>query len=607
MGFFNHALSLSAIASIILSTGLCGPLKEVAADPFTPQHGIKSPRQSNPGPSFTPIIGVPQRVVTRRPVEVLQAEYPDVFNMFSLALQSLQARPESSDVSYYQLSGGRFSSQGLSIKLILPIGIHGYPYTPWQYPAANTVNPGYGYCTHQSSIFTTWHRPYMVLLEQLLHEEALTLAAKFKDPAQKAKYTAAADDVRLPYWDWASDTQQHIPSVLLQTSLTVVKPDSAGVGRTTVIQNPLYSYRFQNAQPPGSPLGTRTTRRTSADAEIFSSFSSRKQEVLNLFSYPEFNPFSSELENIHGVVHVTVGGDMAGVAGAAFDPIFWLHHCQVDRLFAMYQSTHPGQYLTPLPRSPTFALSGQGPDDLFTALYPFRHPDGKEWTSDDIKTSDSIFSYGYAYPEVPPTASNLPSFVTQQANKLFAPDLDDPSFKGNASGAPQKSTARREWIANVLCDSEEISGSYQILIYIGNPGQNNLAGAAAVFSGSQMATPNRYRNISIPLTNTLLDKEYDLTPDDVVPKLTEQLQWVVQKVGTGEGGPETVPTSDLKSLKVAISSTITEYSKDDTKLPVKTDPQTHYEPTVGKPGGLQPDDLPVVGTKAPEVANVTTP
>jgi tyrosinase len=32
---------------------------------------------------------------------------------------------------------------------------------------------------------------------------------------------------------------------------------------------------------------------------------------------------------------------------AAFDPVFWLHHANVDRLFAMWQALNPDSYITP--------------------------------------------------------------------------------------------------------------------------------------------------------------------------------------------------------------------------------------------------------------------
>lgn len=71
--------------------------------------------QSNPGGSysgdgksasnFTAVIGVPNKVVERREIDTLQSNYPDVFNMLVLALESLQSRNENNDLSYYQLSG----------------------------------------------------------------------------------------------------------------------------------------------------------------------------------------------------------------------------------------------------------------------------------------------------------------------------------------------------------------------------------------------------------------------------------------------------------------------------------------------------------------------
>lgn len=32
---------------------------------------------------------------------------------------------------------------------------------------------------------------------------------------------------------------------------------------------------------------------------------------------------------------------------AGFDPIFWLHHANVDRIFALWQALYPDSYITP--------------------------------------------------------------------------------------------------------------------------------------------------------------------------------------------------------------------------------------------------------------------
>lgn len=100
-------------------------------------------------------------------------------------------------------------------------------------------------------------------------------------------------------------------------------------------------------------------------------------------------------------------------------------------------------------------------------------------------------------------------------------------------------TARREWNANVFVDSNELPGSQQISLFIGDSQQNNsrsnsndLAGVAAVFSSSttHLDSPNRYLNITVPLTQTLVDKNVGLRPEDVVPKLLKDLRWTVKQV-----------------------------------------------------------------------------
>jgi tyrosinase len=393
---------------------------------------IKSPRSSKSDTAkaprlslrqsdgtFTPVVGC-GGVVDRRTVDDLQANHADVFNMLLLALQGVQNVTENNDLSWYQISG-----------------IHGYPYVPWQEdPGFVPADPNRGYCTHSSSIFTTWHRPYLVLLEQLLCDQARNIAGQFTG-ADASRYQAAAGEVRIPYWDWASqDTQSRIPAAVKQDSISVNAPS----GQAT-IANPLFSYKFLGPQPADSGLGTQTVR-GAGDDELANSFDGRRQSTLNLFTDSAYNQFSSDLENIHNTVHVQIGGNMVFVPRSAFDPIFFLHHANVDRLTAMYQASHPGVTLTPQARSPTFALGGAGPDDLNTKLYPFRHPDRNQWTSNDVAAAGSIFTYGYSYPDVPQglSSSDLQAFVTQRANELYAPQSNAPAqakfFVGEASGVP---------------------------------------------------------------------------------------------------------------------------------------------------------------------------
>lgn len=557
----------------------------------------------NPGNlSYTPVVGVPGRVVERRPITVLQSQYADVFNMFVLALEALQRQSEDNDVSYFQLSG-----------------IHGWPFISWQYPESATRNPDRGYCTHGSALFLTWHRPYLCLIEQLLHREAVRIAGDFSG-SDAEKYQTAADDVRLPYWDWASDEGNGIPDVLTQPRITVVKPEGS-----TEIDNPLYAYRFQNEPDASVGLAPVTERSSNAESNIAGSLQSRREATFDLFTINGFNEFSNQAEGVHGWVHVDIGDDMGFVPSAAFDPIFWLHHCQVDRIWAMWQATHPGDYMSPAPRSPTFALDGPGPDDLSTPLYPFRHPNGNEWNSDEIKDVEDIFTYGYTYPEVPAGRSgdDLRTYTAERVNELYGlREAQAPSFEGQDSGAPEAPNARREWGANVVVDKEELPGSYRIVLYLASGGQGNtsapttgdqIVGVAPIFSSPQQLTDgNRYLNFTVPLTTALVEENIALAPEETVPNLADRLYWVVQRVGDDEG---TVPVGELSTLQVAVTSTVTEYPETEAELPERTEVLTHVAPTVGKTGGLQEGEDVPVGAAAPPAldealvdgSNTTTP
>src|SRR4051812_37366861 len=79
---------------------------------------------------------------------------PIQFNLFVLALQRFYQQPQTSDTSYYGISG-----------------IHGRPYKVWNNVfGAQGTNPNAGYCTHSDVLFPSWHRPYLALYEQMIWE-----------------------------------------------------------------------------------------------------------------------------------------------------------------------------------------------------------------------------------------------------------------------------------------------------------------------------------------------------------------------------------------------------------------------------------------------------
>jgi tyrosinase len=38
---------------------------------------------------------------------------------------------------------------------------------------------------------------------------------------------------------------------------------------------------------------------------------------------------------------------MSDISVAAYDPIFWAHHCMIDRLWYLWQLKHPGARMPP--------------------------------------------------------------------------------------------------------------------------------------------------------------------------------------------------------------------------------------------------------------------
>jgi tyrosinase len=57
----------------------------------------------------------------------------------------------------------------------------------------------------------------------------------------------------------------------------------------------------------------------------------------------DFTSFTSALEDgPHNSVHMWVGGTMSNIMISPTDPLFWMNHAQVDRLWSLWQPAHPG-------------------------------------------------------------------------------------------------------------------------------------------------------------------------------------------------------------------------------------------------------------------------
>jgi tyrosinase len=133
---------------------------------------------------------------------------------------------------------------------------------------------------HGNTNFLTWHREYVAKMEAAL--------------------VAMNPLVTIPYWDWVND--RAIPPQLTNASDVAAWAITRGT--------------FNAGGLPTAPV---------INAALASA---------------DYVTFRSAIEGPHGWVHNAVGGTM-GTSTSPADPLFWLHHAFIDKLYADWEATHP--------------------------------------------------------------------------------------------------------------------------------------------------------------------------------------------------------------------------------------------------------------------------
>lgn len=330
-------------------------------------------------------------------------------------------------------------------------GFHGEPFR-----GAGWGSSAYwgGYCNHGNVLFPTWHRVYLLKLEEAL---------------QSIK---GCEDVMLPYWDETDEES-------LKNGIPACLTDEFFELDGQQIANPLRSFVFpknivDNVQGDNNlyskPLGYETVRyplsglvgsdeakaATLAHNSQFPNYaknveilndnilnwlnsqivvngqviptnvSQKYKDCLNAPNYTVFSNTTSAaewnanlaegaspvvaLESPHNSIHLAVGGcdlptydrspipgangDMGENDTAGLDPIFYFHHCNVDRVFWLWQKKHGFtdklEIISEYPGTNTVDNQGPTPGmapnswlDLETPLNPFKKKEGKTYTSLD--------------------------------------------------------------------------------------------------------------------------------------------------------------------------------------------------------------------------------
>lgn len=194
-------------------------------------------------------------------------------------------------------------------------GMHGVPGFWCWHQQRQRFNPA------ELRLFLPWHRAYLYAFEQSLRD------------------VSGDDTLAVPWWDWSSEAsrQEGLPAAFSDPTTPEGQP------------NPLFSYHvFEPKATP--PIDKDTIRFPGTPSDL--PFPNVPDAVPRLLSeFPSFNDFSDVLQQVHDFIHGWTGGrrvvdgqeefgDMGSVATAAFDPVFWSHHCMVDRVWALWQVRH---------------------------------------------------------------------------------------------------------------------------------------------------------------------------------------------------------------------------------------------------------------------------
>jgi tyrosinase len=518
----------------------------------------------------------------RKEIHALQAD-EDAWNMYLLGLSRFMDVDGRDPMSYYQLAA-----------------IHGQPYVAWDNNGPCDDCTPAGYCTHQSTLFPTWHRAYLALFEQALVGNAIAVAQQY-DGADYDRYMEAAQNLRIPFWDWAAlpaDGENPFPQMFTDEQVFVNSPNGP-----MNISNPLIGYKFKGSEEHQFIGGDQTERkptftvdnRRQLRSDLWTALSSN--QVYNAFSTEaldeddgNFNPTS--LEALHDNIHVLTGGHMGIVPQAAYDPVFWLHHANVDRVFALYQAAYPDKWIVESAEvgQNMWYTSGTVKDGS-SGLEPFHQTSqGDLWVSDDVRDTrkfnyvyDDLYNQGAAPLINSLYGDNGQDFEAGSDDKgSLAKRTGDATNLGDyltnvADGVSRLAEGKTtEYIASIKVDAMAMNGSFTVYVFDGEFDETdasewycekNLIGSHGFFASPTAMESNSKVRAGISITDVLFSRTLgglldDLTNGGVTSYLKNKIEWrIVDSTGCIKEG------KDVPGFHLDVISSEVEISKDPTCLP----------------------------------------
>ncbi|KAJ5346417.1 hypothetical protein N7541_008899 [Penicillium brevicompactum] len=392
--------------------------------------------------------GINRKVFVRRDIDEWSSKKSNKkqVDLFILALDIFQKLDPKERLSYFQIAG-----------------IHGQPFVRWDDPSPEPMKNGY--CFHSHVIFPIWHRPYVFLFEQVVYDIMVNQVIPQFPEDRQAAWREQAESWRLPFWDWARNGRVpdlakyptitvprpqgglvRIDNPLFQFRMPTDEPmRSEGVGTENTWQDDAEQEEYKNFgnaigtsrwpdeedQKPASEGWRHGVVNNRKVADAFNSHEGYNDKnhgpaaemIYRLLTVPmdyttfaSTNPTSKDqkveedlnIEYIHNNIRVVShgwtgdAGHMGNVPVASFDPLFFLHHCNIDRLFAIWQALNPEKWLDNVDGDNATIRDSHGKQRAVngdTPLQPFRRDaEGSYWTPEGVRHTPNL---GYSYPELP--------------------------------------------------------------------------------------------------------------------------------------------------------------------------------------------------------------
>ncbi|KAM0740987.1 hypothetical protein ACQRIT_003844 [Beauveria bassiana] len=505
---------------------------------------VTGPRVDPNAPSVPP----------RRSIVDFYATGGPQWDLYIQALGAMQAADATDPESYFQISG-----------------IHGKPFAEYDGTGPMNTSGWAGYCPHMEALFLPWHRPYVALFEQTLVSHARKIAVKYPEE-HRSKYIEAADTLRSPFWDWATD--RAVPQATVPQTLTInVSEDGRLEAR--IVENPLYTFKFPQVVLEGHLGEFDHEKRTqvyrcnqlfmsypeTANANIRSK--NYKQSLYDSFTRStDFRQFATmdstgnSLEAIHGSIHwdAACQGQFLTVEFTGFDPLFMMHHTNVDRLWAYWQVMHPdqqlfsGEYLS----KPRWATPENTTITTKSPLQPFRRTETEFHTSETVQ---SIHDLGYSYPGLEFRSTNwdeMRAEVTRIINGL-QPQLSSLGTRQANSEPDDGRVMSTRYFAHLTVELSQVERPCSIEVSMNGSYSGNLV---------LMSMPE----FGVAHGEIPLDSVHDLLQGKSSSVVLDTLEsWLDVEIMKIDGS--TMALADVPSLGVQIEEVQVAAPRSDTELP----------------------------------------